>query len=209
MPFRRSKRRKNDTQTLILLLVSVLALLAAYGAWKGLVSIRKYTAASHAYDSLILEISERHGVDPSLVKAVIWRESGFRPYARGTSGEIGLMQIMSDKAVSDWARRHKRPDPPKGSLFTPRLNIEIGTWYLARALRRWSSYKDREILALCEYNAGITRANAWKPADPNDPVAPRITIASTRAYAEKILKKREDYKDNWKIKPTRKKRSRK
>ena len=209
MPFRRSQRRKKDTQTLILLLVSALALLAAYGAWKGLAAIRKYTASSQKYDTLILEISERHGVDPCLVKAVIWRESRFRPYARGTSGEIGLMQIMPDKAVSDWARKHRRPDLLKGSLFTPRLNIEIGTWYLARALRRWSSYKDGETLALCEYNAGITRANAWKPADPKDPVAPRITIASTRSYAEKILKKREDYKNNWKIKSTKKKRSRK
>ena len=144
MPFRRSQRRKKDTQTLILLLVSALALLAAYGAWKGLAAIRKYTASSQKYDTLILEISERHGVDPCLIKAVIWRESGFRPYARGTSGEIGLMQIMPDKAVSDWARKHRRPDPPKGSLFTPRLNIEIGTWYLSRALRRWNSYKDAE-----------------------------------------------------------------
>ena len=208
MPSGRS-RKKEKPQTLILLLVSAFALLAAYGVWHGLSALRKYTASSHTYDSLILEISERHGIDPCLVKAVIWRETGFRPYARGSSGEIGLMQIMPDKAVADWARKNNRSNPPKGSLYTPRLNIEIGTWYLARALRRWSAYKDAETLALCEYNAGITRANAWKPADPKAPVAPRITIASTRSYVAKILRKREEYRKNWKIKRQKKKRYRK
>lgn len=209
MTGRQRGRRKNEKlQTPILLLVSAFALLAAYGVWKGTEAVRRYTAASHTYDSLILEISHRHAIDPCLVKAVIWRESGFRPYARGTSGEIGLMQIMPNQAVADWVRKNKQPYPTKGALYSPRLNIEIGTWYLARALRRWSSYKDAETLALCEYNAGITRASAWKPSDPNAPAAPRITIPSTRDYADKILKKRKEYKNTWKFKRPKKKGSR-
>ena len=139
----------------------------------------------------------RYGVDPALVKAVIWRESRFRPYVRGKAGEIGLMQIMPDKAVVDWAKRFRVPVPNRGALFTPRLNIEIGTWYLGNALRRWSSYQDRLVLALCEYNAGIRRANAWKPNEKNGSVRERITIASTRSYVDAVLDQYEDYKKSW------------
>ena len=132
-----------------------------------------------------------------------------KAFYTGAARVVIKHEIMPDKAVADWARKNNRSNPPKGSLYTPRLNIEIGTWYLARALRRWRAYKDAETLALCEYNAGITRANAWKPADPKAPVAPRITIASTRAYVAKILRKREEYRKNWKIKRQKKKRYRK
>ena len=160
MPFRRSQRRKKDTQTLILLLVSALALLAAYGAWKGLAAIRKYTASSQKYDTLILEISERHGVDPCLVKAVIWRESRFRPYARGTSGEIGLMQIKYE-AAKDWARAMDVAVPAKEDLYDPYLNITIGVWYLGRALSRWQGRSTTTGLALFEYNAGRRTVITW------------------------------------------------
>jgi len=198
MTRRRSRRRHDKPQTLILLLVSAFALFAAFGGWKAWTALRDYMTSSYAYDSVILETAERHGIDPGFVKAVIWRESRFRPYVRGTSGEIGLMQIMPDKAAVDWAKRYRQAIPPKGALFTPRLNIEIGTWYLARALRRWSTYKDAKVLALCEYNAGISRASSWKPSEKNGDVRSRITIPSTQTYVNTILEKYEEYKKNWK-----------
>ena len=177
--------------------MSAIALLAAWGLWLAWSAIREYQASRDAYDEIILETADRYGVDPALVKAVIWRESRFRPYVRGKAGEIGLMQIMPDKAVVDWAKRFRVPVPNRGALFTPRLNIEIGTWYLGNALRRWSSYQDRLVLALCEYNAGIRRANAWKPNEKNGSVRERITIASTRSYVDAVLDQYEDYKKSW------------
>ena len=198
MTRRRSSRRySRKAPTLILILVSAAALLAAFGVWKAWSFIREYRASQHAYDEIILEASARNGVDPNLVKAVIWRESRFRPYVRGSSGEIGLMQIMPDKAAVDWAKQNNQPLPSRGALFTPRLNIEIGSWYLANAMRRWSKYKDRLVLALCEYNAGITRASAWKPVDREGDVRSRITISSTLSYVNSILAKYEEYQKTW------------
>ena len=107
------------------------------------------------------------------------------------------MQIMPDKAAVDWAKRNNQPLPSRGALFTPRLNIEIGSWYLANAMRRWSKYKDRLVLALCEYNAGITRASAWKPVDREGDVRSRITISSTLSYVNSILAKYEEYQKTW------------
>ncbi len=180
-----------------MVLVSAAALLAAFGVWKVWIFIQEYRASQYAYDEIILEAAARNGVDPNLVKAVIWRESRFRPYVRGSSGEIGLMQIMPDKAAVDWAKRNGQPVPSRGALFTPRLNIEIGSWYLANAMRRWSRYKDQLVLALCEYNAGITRASAWKPVDRNGDVRSRITISSTLSYVNSILAKYEEYQTTW------------
>lgn len=191
------RRYTQKFHTLILILVSGVALLAAFGAWKAYSAIREYQVSRDAYDDIILETANRYGVDPALVKAVIWRESRFRPYVRGKAGEIGLMQIMPDKAVVDWAKRFRVPVPNKGALYAPRLNIEIGTWYLGNALKRWAPYRDNLVLALCEYNAGIKRASAWKPVDKNGDVRKRITISSTLSYVNSILSQYEDYKESW------------
>ena len=54
------------------------------------------------YDSLIEQAARRYQVSPSLIKAVIWRESRFQPDMRGNAGERGLMQI-TESAAKDWS----------------------------------------------------------------------------------------------------------
>ena len=60
------------------------------------------------HDVLIRSVAEEHGVDPMLVKAVVWRESRFDPRKVGTAGERGLMQL-TEGAASEWVREN-RPD---------------------------------------------------------------------------------------------------
>ena len=36
----------------------------------------------HRYDPIIVNAARRYGVDPALVKAVVWKESRFNPRAR-------------------------------------------------------------------------------------------------------------------------------
>lgn len=112
------------------------------------------------YDDLIRQASERYGVAPELIKAVIWRESQFQPRKVGSQGERGLMQI-TEKAAVDWARAEKIQTFVPTDLFDPKVNIEAGTWYLGRALKRWSSKDDPVPFALAEYNAGLTRVQRW------------------------------------------------
>src|SRR5262245_49881335 len=64
-------------------------------------------ARERSQDRVILAASVRYNVHPALVKAVVWRESSFNPRARGTSGELGLMQIREPTAM-DWATAEKR-----------------------------------------------------------------------------------------------------
>ena len=145
------------------------------------------------YDKIIEKTAKKYNIDSRFIKAVISQESKFNARARGTSGEIGLMQIMPSGAAVDWARHYKLDDVRAGLLFNPKLNIEIGTWYLAKALKRWREYKYDKELALCQYNAGGTRANAWKPLNYDGTVIDRIRIRSTRAYVESIMEKYKEY----------------
>lgn len=146
------------------------------------------------YSELIEQAGRRHGIDPDLIRAVVWRESNFDHNALGLKGEVGLMQIMPEFAGAEWAGFFHRPRPTKAMLCDPALNLEIGSWYLARALHRWSNYREGTTLALCEYNAGFSRANAWKPEHAGGSVLERIQIDSTRKYAGDILRKYAEYR---------------
>ena len=191
---RGERKRRKSTSFLLLLLISFFAVLAAMFLWRTGRSLYDYFTRPRRYDAIIRNAGLRNQLDPALIKAVIWRESRFNRYARGLKGEIGLMQIMPGYAAVDWARFHRCKVPSNGALFDPELNIDIGSWYLARAVRRYQRYKDCFALALCEYNAGARRAADWKPADPNQSVAGRITIPSTRQYVQDILKQYDHYK---------------
>jgi len=191
---RRERRRKS--YFLLLILVTVFAAGIAYTLWRVGETIYDYYSRSSRYDRIIRNAGLRNHIDPALIKAVIWKESRFDRRALGLKGEIGLMQIMpgSGYAAADWARAHRCKVPSKGALYDPELNIDIGSWYLGRALSRYRKYKDAAALALCEYNAGPRRAAEWKPADLRQPVANRITIPSTKQYVKDILNRYDFYK---------------
>ncbi len=198
----RSARRQGlpfRLSSLALLLVAASAVLAAVLLWQGIRKLCDFCDRYSRYDALILEAGRRNGVDPRLLKAVIWRESRFRPDARGTKGEIGLMQIMPKASAQDWADAQGVKLPSRGALADPALNIEIGSWYLGRALWKWRGYKDHVVLALAEYNAGPRNARAWKPQTPEGSALDKISIASTLSYVKSILGKYETYKKTWKM----------
>ena len=141
------------------------------------------------YDAYIAAAARRHGISPALVKAVIWKESRFKAASVGLAEEVGLMQIMPG-VVTDWHTYHRRPRPDRRALFDPQLNIEIGTWYLARAMRRWRSYRSADILALAEYNAGGSHAREWAPEDPQRELRLEdISFPGTRDYIRAVRNK--------------------
>ena len=141
----------------------------------------------------IQKISRQRGIDPQLVRAVIFQESRFKREAVGKKGEVGLMQVHLKGAVADWAKAHGKKVPSHSALCDVDLNLEIGTWYLARALKRWKKYRDQIPLALIQYNAGATRADRWKPERLDGDVISRIKIAATRAYVVNIMARYRKY----------------
>ena len=84
------------------------------------------------------------------LKAVMAAESGFNPDAVSPKGAVGLMQIMPGTAERyGLSGDGKRPVEEK--LRDPKLNIRIGTRYLADLLKL---YPRQLHLVLASYNAG-------------------------------------------------------
>lgn len=79
------------------------------------------------YSSLIQTYAKSYGVPVDLAHAVVRVESNFNPKARGSAGEIGLMQIKPATA-----RMMGYRGSAKG-LYDPETNIKFGMKYLAMA----------------------------------------------------------------------------
>jgi len=146
-----------------------------------------------AYDDAIASAAARHGVDPLLVKAVIWQESRFHPDKLGSHGERGLMQV-TEPAAADWVAAVGVETFVPADLLDPQTNIEVGTWYLGRALKHWSGQDDPLPFALGEYNAGRSRVKRWAGGArlSSDELDAAMDIPSTRAYIAAV-RARHDY----------------
>ena len=111
--------------------------------------------------------AQAHSVQPKLLRAVMERESGFRPCAVSPKGAQGLMQLMPDTAgelgVED--------------AFDPTQNIDGGARFLKQLLDK---YKGDLPLALGAYNAGPSTV---------DQTGKVPDIPETRDYVAAILKK--------------------
>src|SRR6202012_3716305 len=82
-----------DTLYASMRVVLVLLVLAGAGAWGMHAWWEKSIRVQTQFDALIQPAAERHGLDPRLVRAIIWRESRFQPTVRGLNKEKGLMQV--------------------------------------------------------------------------------------------------------------------
>ena len=159
----------------------------------GVVNVLMYRRAIHRFDPMITRSADRHGVDARLIWAVIWQESRFRPDAVGTKNEVGLMQV-TEPAGREWARAAQKPTFRREDLFDPATNIEAGTWYLARAIRRWEHCDDPLPFALAEYNAGRSNVLRWYENSGPDGLRFQECIGypTTRNYVKQILRKYRD-----------------
>ena len=116
------------------------------------------------YEPIIQRISAAHGVDPTLVRAMIQVESKYQPAARSPKGAVGLMQVMPATA-----RRYGITN-----LLDPASNIEAGISHLRSLLDRFPL-----AWALAAYNAGEVAVRRFSGIPP---------YPETRNYVSRILK---------------------
>jgi soluble lytic murein transglycosylase len=99
---------------------------------------------------VLITESQKQELDPIFILAVIQTESNFNTEARGTAGEIGLMQILPKTA--EWiSKKYKIPWKGSRSLFDPVTNIKIGIIYFSH-LR--AEFESRAYHYLPAYNMG-------------------------------------------------------
>ena len=150
----------------------------------------------HRQDKVILAAANRYGVDPALVKAVVWRETKFNPDARGHAGEIGLMQIMESAAL-DWASAEKIHPFEHDYLFDPAMNTLAGAWYLKKVLKRYKQTDNPIPYALADYNAGRGNVLKWisgAAATNSEVFIQQIGFPGTSNYVRAVMGQIENYR---------------
>jgi soluble lytic murein transglycosylase len=179
-----SVKRRAVTRRWILFSVLMLVLGVALYFWREERLEKKFLPQISA-------AARRYGVDPLLVRAVVWRESRFHPEARGTRGEIGLMQIQENSA-REWADAEHIQSFAHEACLDPGTNVLAGTFYLGRLLRRYGGADDAVPYALADYNAGRSNVLRWKGADAATNSAvflEQIGFPSTRSYVKSVLRR--------------------
>ena len=146
---------------------------------------------------LFKPIGEQYDIDPLLLAAVAYQESGFDQSKRSRAGAVGVMQIKPSTAA----------DPNVGipDISNIENNIHAGTKYLAFLRDRYFSDpeiapRDRDFLTLAAYNAGPARVRklraeaAEQGLDPNvwyrnvEVIAARRVGRETVRYVSNITK---------------------
>lgn len=94
-----------------------------------------------AYNKIIKEVAEKHGLEPDLIHSIIRAESNYDPNAVSVRGAMGLMQLMPE-TVKKYGVRNP---------FDPSDNIEGGVRYLKELSLLYSKQTK---LVLAAYNAG-------------------------------------------------------
>ena len=173
---------------LVLILAAILLLTFLADQWR-----RAHLESSQ--DKNILAASRKYGVDPALIKAVIWRESRFDPDARGGKGEIGLMQIM-ERTGAEWAAAEHIAFFSRYTLSDPAKNIDCGTWYLRKLLARYGATDNPVPYALADYNAGRANVLKWmkdNAATRSANFVEQIGFPSTQNYVRAVMRRRLKY----------------
>ncbi|MFQ5696330.1 MAG: transglycosylase SLT domain-containing protein, partial [Terriglobia bacterium] len=143
------------------------------------------------YWELIEREARRQQLDPHLVAALIRQESRFEAQAVSPAGALGLMQLMPHTARS-LARRRLLP---RQRILDPKLNIRLGTRFLAQLLRRFDGSLEK---AVAGYNAGGTRVEEWvKQTGVVEPAefVESIPVTQTREFVYIVLRNYRFYRE--------------
>jgi soluble lytic murein transglycosylase-like protein len=96
--------------------------------------------------ALITTEAKQTGLDPDLVAALIWQESGGNPQAYSRSGAVGLMQVMPRDGLAAEFTCTNGPcfasRPTIAELQDPEFNLDYGTGMLAGLVKRSGSLRE-------------------------------------------------------------------
>ena len=150
----------------------------------------------NSQDEHILAAGKKYGVDPALIKAVVWRESWFNPRAMGGHREIGLMQLR-EAATRDWAKAEHVLILTQQQFFDPAKNTRAGSWYLHKLLGRYQQTDNPMPYALADYNAGRAHVLQWAQgaaATNSNTFIEQIGFPMTRDYVRAVMKRYQRYR---------------
>jgi len=141
-----------------------------------------------AYASTLQEVfSQDFLIKPELVWAIMREESGYRPQVISSAGARGLLQIMPETGAR-LARRAEMEVFADDDLFSPKVNIALGSLYLDELWRRFGG---RASAAIGSYNAGPEPVSRWlknAPGLDDDVFVEQIPYSQTQSYVKRVLR---------------------
>lgn len=145
------------------------------------------------FEDIIREYALKYEIDPLLVMAMIREESRFNSWDESAAGARGLMQIIFSTA--EWiAQKINIIDFNDEMLFSPKVNINLGCWYIHYLKEKFSN---DYILIISGYNAGPGITDQWlERYDQSDldNFVENIPYAETREHIKKVMKSYQMYK---------------
>lgn len=159
MAKRKRKRRSKAPAIgiiIVLLMIMGLGMFVLYQK-KGYIGPQQFTYPVK-YEEYVIKYSNKYGVEPELIYAVIKTESGFNENAVSEVGARGLMQLMED--AYSWVRYRLdvKDEYDFDKMFDPETNIEYGTYYLSFLLDKY----DGSIgLTAAAYHCGMGTVDGW------------------------------------------------
>jgi soluble lytic murein transglycosylase len=146
-----------------------------------------------AYWPDLRKYSELNGLDPYLVASLIRQESEFNAAALSRANAVGLMQLLP-KTGKNVAKQVKLKGYSAPQLYTPAINLELGTRYFKEMVDKYNGQFE---YALAAYNAGSDRVGDWLGQghyrDAQEFVE-SIPFTETREYVQAILRNANVYR---------------
>lgn len=133
--------------------------------YQGPSSLHENNEKLGSLEPVIQSMSQKYGVDQSLIQQVVKAESGYNSKATSPAGAMGLMQLMPGTAASYGVQ----------NAYDPTQNLDGGTHFLKDLLDR---YQGSIPLTLAAYNAGPGAVEKYQGIPP---------YKETQAYVQKIL----------------------
>ena len=138
------------------------------------------------YRSQFEAAAREQGIDEELLYGIARQESRFVADIVSSAGAVGLMQLMPGTAR--WvAKKLAVSDYSPSRIADVDVNTQFGAFYFKHWLDRLGGLP---VLAAAAYNAGPSRAQAWRPADV--PLEGAIWVETipfdeTRDYVKRVL----------------------
>lgn len=137
------------------------------------------------YEPLVRQAESRFQLPTNFVYAIMRQESAFAPGVVSSANAVGLMQLIPPTATAVARELELSYEPVL--LYSPAVNIEMGSYYLSKVL---TTFGGNVALAAAAYNAGPSAVSRWLETGeqlPLDVWVARIPYTETRGYVTRVV----------------------